>query len=133
MAVTRRGEYECLVERSRRFYETALMQIGRGFYDLAAFSLEQSLQLYLRACLLKLGLDYPRTRSVRRLLELVYEVTGSEEVRDVLSRFSVELGSLEDAYITSRYVARDYSPEEVERLSVEVQRERGVYGGEAGA
>ena len=25
------------------------------------------------------------------------------------------------------------SPEEVERLSVEVQRERGVYGGEAGA
>jgi len=132
LAVTRRGEYECLVERSRRFYETALMQIGRGFYDLAAFSLEQSLQLYLRACLLKLGLDYPRTRSVRRLLELVYEVTGSEEVRDVLSRFSVELGSLEDAYITSRYVARDYSPEEVERLKGVVEEVMRAVGGATG-
>ena len=130
--MTRRGEYECLVERSRRFYETALMQIGRGFYDLAAFSLEQSLQLYLRACLLKLGLDYPRTRSVRRLLELVYEVTGSEEVRDVLSRFSVELGSLEDAYITSRYVARDYSPEEVERLKGVVEEVMRAVGGATG-
>jgi len=45
--VNKREEYEYLLERSRRFYETALLQIDRGFYDLAAFSLEHSLQLYL--------------------------------------------------------------------------------------
>ena len=52
--MTKFEEYECLLERSRRFYETALMQ--------------------------------------------------------------VELGALEDAYITSRYVARSYSLEEVKRI-----------------
>ncbi len=79
--MTRREEYEYLIERSRRFYETAIMQMDKGFYDLAAFSLEQSLQLYLKASLLKLGMDYPRTHSVRRLLELIHEVTGREEVK----------------------------------------------------
>lgn len=109
-------EYECLVERSRRFYETAEMQIEKGFYDLAAFSLEQSLQLYLKACLLKLGLEFPRTHSVRRLLELIFEVIGNNKIKEILSKRSVELGSLEDAYITSRYIAREYSFDEVKRL-----------------
>ena len=81
--MTRREEYEYLLERSRRFYETAAMQIERGFYDLAVFSLEQSLQLHLKAQLLRLGVDYPRTHSVRRLLELIHRVTGHEEVRDL--------------------------------------------------
>jgi len=69
--LTKRGEAEYLLERSRRFFETSIIQIDRGFYDLAVLSLEQSIQLYLKACLLKLGADYPRTHSVRRLLELI--------------------------------------------------------------
>jgi len=121
-------EHRYLVERSRRFFETALMQIERGFYDLAAFSLEQSLQLYLKACLLKLGVDYPRTHSVRRLLELVAEVSGRGEVRGLLQGFAVELGALEDAYISSRYVGREYTREEVERLRRVVEEVERVVG-----
>jgi HEPN domain-containing protein len=37
------------IERSKRFYETALIQIDRKYYDLAAFSLEQSLQLFFKS------------------------------------------------------------------------------------
>ncbi|MEM4798949.1 MAG: HEPN domain-containing protein [Sulfolobales archaeon] len=85
------------------FFETAIIQIDRGFYDLAAFSLEQSIQLYLEACLLRLGVDYPRTHSVRKLLELIGNLSGREEVKELLLRYAVEIGSLEDAYITSRY------------------------------
>ncbi len=121
LSIVKREEYEFLIERSRRFYETALMQIERGFYDLAVFSLEQSLQLYLKACLLKLGLDYPRTHGVRRLLELIHEVTEHNEIKELLTRFSVELGALEDAYITSRYVARSYNFEEADRLKKVVE------------
>jgi len=119
-------EFKSLLERSRRFYETAIMQIEKGFNDLAAFSLEQCLQLYLKAYLLKLGVDFPRTHSVRRLLELIHEVTSKDEVKELLRKFSVELGSLEDAYITSRYVVRDYSPEEVERLKGVVEAVKNV-------
>jgi len=38
----------------------------------------------------------------------------------------VELGSLEDAYITSRYLVRDYSPEETGRLKEVVEVVRNV-------
>ncbi|MEM2169780.1 MAG: HEPN domain-containing protein [Candidatus Bathyarchaeia archaeon] len=44
-------EREYLLERAKRFYETACMQMDKGFFDLAAFSLEQSIQLHLKACL----------------------------------------------------------------------------------
>ena len=130
--MTRREEYEVLVDRSRRFYETALMQIERGFYDLAAFSLEQSLQLYLMACLLRLGFDYPRMHSIRRLLELVQGVVGRGEIGELLSRFSVELGVLEDAYIASRYVVRGYSAGEVEGLRRVVEEVVRVVGAVVG-
>lgn len=126
--MTRLEEHEALMERSRRFYETALAQMEKGFYDLAAFSLEQSLQLYLEAALLKLGADYPRTHSVRRLLEVAYRLTGDEEVREVASRLSVELSLLEDAYITARYVPKDFTREEVERLKKAVDEVVGVVG-----
>ncbi|MEM2882883.1 MAG: HEPN domain-containing protein [Candidatus Bathyarchaeia archaeon] len=43
---------------------------------LAAFSLEQSLQLFLKAKLLERGVEYPRTHSVRKLLEMLSEVGG---------------------------------------------------------
>jgi HEPN domain-containing protein len=71
--------------------------LKRAFYDLAIFSLEHALQLYLRASLLKLGLDYLRAHSARKLLELMYKLTGSEEVKKVLVEYTIELGVLEDA------------------------------------
>ena len=117
------------MERSRRFLLTAEMQIERGFYDLAVFSLEQALQLYLKACLLKLGVDYPRTHSVRKILEVIYKLTGSENIRRLLVEYAIELGVLEDAYITSRYIARDYSEEEARRLYGVVKEVMRVVGG----
>jgi len=126
--VTKLEEAEYLLRRSRRFYETATMQMDRGFYDLAAFSFEQSLQLFLKASLLKLGIDFPRTHSVRRLLEMLHEITGENRIKEILHRFNVELGALEDAYIMSRYVARDYNREEVERFKKVVEEVTRVVG-----
>jgi HEPN domain-containing protein len=127
--VARIEEYNYLLERSRRFLITAEMQIERGFYDLAIYSLEQALQLYLEACLLKLGVDYPRTHSVRRLLELIYRLTGSEGIKRVLVDYAIELGVLEDAYITSRYIAREYSGGEARRVYQVVGEVMRVVGG----
>jgi HEPN domain-containing protein len=109
-------EYEALLKRSDGFLETALMQARAGMYDLAVFSLEQSLQLFLKATLLRVGSDYLRTHGIRRLLELLTEVTGRSELRELASQYSVELGALEDAYISSRYIPRIYTKDEFERL-----------------
>ncbi len=126
--MTKFEEVEYLLRRSKRFYETATMQMDRGFHDLAVFSLEQSLQLFLKASLLKTGIDFPRIRSVRRLLEMLHEVTDEDGIKEVLRRFNVELGALEDAYIMSRYVARDYNRKEVERFKEVVEEIMKVVG-----
>jgi HEPN domain-containing protein len=117
-------EYEALLKRSDGFLETALMQARAGMYDLAVFSLEQSLQLFLKATLLRVGADYPRTHSIRRSLELLTEVTGRSELRELASQYSVELGALEDAYISSRYISRIYTKDEFERLRAVVEEVR---------
>jgi len=99
-------------------------QISKGFYDLAAFSLEQALQLFLKAKVLAEGVDYPRTRSVRVLLEILSDLapeTEKSKIRGILENFLLELGVLEDAYITSRYIMREFSRQEVERLAKSVK------------
>lgn len=116
----RRGEEEKrLLKRSKDFMETAEYQMNKGFYDLAAFSLEQALQLFLKAKLLAEGVEYPRTHSVRALLEILLRVVAENRrdvVKGVLENYMLELSVLEDAYITSRYVMRDFTREEIERL-----------------
>jgi HEPN domain-containing protein len=122
-------EFEVLLRRSESFYVTALLQAERGMYDLAVFSLEQSLQLFLKGALLKEGIEFPRTHGVRRLLSILAELTGSDEIKQLLTSYSLELGILEDAYIVSRYFPRSYTGEEFERLRAAVERVRSVVGG----
>ncbi len=108
-----------LIKRSREFYETAVMQMEKGFYGLAAFSLEQALQLFLKAKILEKGMDYPRIHSIRRLLELLSEIVEhqhSRTIRNLVNKYSLELASLEDAYIVSRYIPREFRKEEVLKL-----------------
>ncbi len=55
------------------------------------------------------GVEYPRTHSVRALLEILLNVVAEDRrdvIRNVLERHLLELSVLEDAYITSRYVMR---------------------------
>ena len=117
--MTRMDEAEYLLERSKQFLETAKYQIEKGFFSLAVFSLEQALQLSLKSKMLASGVDYPRTHSVRTLLEILSDLASEEEkatVKQILDSYLLELGMLEDAYITSRYVRREFRKEEAEVL-----------------
>jgi len=122
--VTRREEEKSLLKRSTDFLETAEYQIGRGFYDLATFSLEQALQLFLKAKVLAEGADYPRIHSVRTLLELLSDLVPKNKkstIAGILENYLLELGMLEDAYITSRYVMREFTKQEAEKLTKAVK------------
>jgi HEPN domain-containing protein len=123
--VSRRDEVEHLMKRSKEFLETSEYQIRSGFYGLAVFSLEQALQLYLKSRILANGVEYPKTRSVRSLLEMLSDLSMEDRkpaIRSLLDRYLLELGMLEDAYITSRYVMREFKREEAERLLDVVKR-----------
>ncbi|MGB8781123.1 MAG: HEPN domain-containing protein [Candidatus Bathyarchaeia archaeon] len=122
--MSRKEEAEHLLKRSKEFLETAEYQISRGLYGIAVFSLEQALQLFLKSKMLIAGVDYPRTHGVRTLLEILSDVESDEKKRGIkhmLNDYLLELGMLEDAYITSRYVMREFTSEEAQRLAKTVK------------
>ena len=106
------------------FLDTADYQTSKGFYDLATFSLEQALELFLKAKVLAEGVDYPRTHSVRALLEILLDLVVEKRktiIKNVMEDYLLELGMLEDGYITSRYVMREFKKPEVEKLTIAVK------------
>jgi HEPN domain-containing protein len=122
--VTRKEEEKNLLKRSADFLETAQYQISQGFYDLATFSLEQTLELFLKAKVLAEGVDFPRTHSVRTLLEILSQLAPEAKrpvIKSTLENYLLELGMLEDAYITSRYVMREFTKGEAEKLEFAVK------------
>ena len=56
---------------------------------------------------------------MRTLLEILQRVISEDKrkvIGDALNKYLLELGILEDAYITSRHVMREFREEEVKRL-----------------
>jgi HEPN domain-containing protein len=122
--VTRQEEEKNLLRRSKEFLNTAEYQTNQGFYDLAVFSLEQALQLFLKSKILAQGINYPRTHSVRELLEILSKIAPENRklsIKNILQKYLLELGMLEDAYITSRYIMRKFTKQETEKLTKAVK------------
>lgn len=122
--MTRKEEEKNLLRRAKEFLETAEYQASKGFFDLAVFSLEQALQLFLKAKILVHGVNYPRTHSVRELLEILSKIVSEDKkdiIKNMLQSYLLELGILEDAYITSRYVMREFTRKETEKLTKAVK------------
>ncbi|MEM3794143.1 MAG: HEPN domain-containing protein [Candidatus Bathyarchaeia archaeon] len=116
--VGKREEVEHLEKRAGEFMRTAEYQAGEGMYALAIFSLEQALQLFLKSRLILHGVDYPRTHSIRRLLEMLSSILGERGswVKSLLRDRALEISFLEDAYISSRYLLREFGEEEYRRV-----------------
>ncbi len=111
-------EANVLKERSLAFLNEAKRLFNEGKYDLAIFMFEQAAQLLIKyRLLIKIGV-YRRTHSLRALLEDL----STDEVKHLINNYMLEIGLLEDAYIASRYIARRYSREEVEKVIVFVDK-----------
>ena len=111
-----RLEAEALRKRFWEYMKTYEFHISNGMYALAVSDLEQALQLYVKAKLLDEGIAYPKTHSVRTLLELLAKVRRYNMLMELIERYSVELKLLEEAYISSRYVATEFRLNEVLRV-----------------
>lgn len=105
---------EILRERANEFLIAAEDLFNKGFYDLAAFSVEQYCQLMVKYKLLVKAGYYPRTHS---LVSLVRELSKvAPQVKVLLEEDEVIMARIEDAYIGSRYLPRRYSRREVEDM-----------------
>ncbi|MBO3840171.1 MAG: HEPN domain-containing protein [Thermoproteota archaeon] len=109
-------EAEILKERAEAFLTNSEKLVKEGFFDLAAFNLEQYCQLMLKyKLLLKTG-TYPRTHSLTRLVKELSKITPDISFLLEKEDSIVLLTKLEDAYVGSRYLSRRYEEIEVKAL-----------------
>jgi len=105
-----------LKKRAKAFLECAKSDFSRGNYDLVLFHIEQFIQLYLKHLILKRIGVFPKTHS---LIYLIKELLRTYRI-DKLEKFYHEnialLYLLEEAYITSRYLPRQYDKEIAKRI-----------------
>ena len=111
-------EYRIFLKRAGGFYKTALFQLDNGLFDLAAFSLEQYLKLFLKAVLLENGVYFPRIPGVRALIRLLIDLKKNQfsKLSSLLDKYELELSLLEDAYITSRYIPKEFTESELRKI-----------------
>jgi len=98
------------------FLDTAIYNFEKGRYDLAAFNIEQAVQLYIKTKLLELLGEFPRTHSLVALLRELSRVFKEEEVERFVKENIGMLTKLSDVYITSRYYTREFYEDEVKEL-----------------
>ncbi|MCD6209170.1 MAG: HEPN domain-containing protein [Thermoproteales archaeon] len=115
-----------LKRRALAFLDIAKINCEKGYYDLVLFHVEQFLQLYLKYLLFRKIGDYPRTHSLIRLIKDVIKVYKEESVEKLLQENMETLYLLEEAYITSRYLPRQYDKEIAERMLKFAEKALGV-------
>ncbi|MCL7401788.1 MAG: HEPN domain-containing protein [Thaumarchaeota archaeon] len=109
-------EAELIRERAQMFLENAKRLIEEGFYDLAAFNIEQYCQLILKYKLLIKTGTYPRTHSLTRLVSELSKLASTLNILIDKEEYLLMLTKIEDACIGSRYLPRRYSRIEVEAM-----------------
>jgi len=110
-------EVDLLRNRSLRMLSSARRSLLDRDYDIAAFMADQAVQLYLKAVILELTGEVPRVHAVRQLMYALKELLGKSNLFDDFVREKRSLLiRLEEAYISSRYLPREYEREEAEEL-----------------
>ncbi|MEM3926191.1 MAG: HEPN domain-containing protein [Desulfurococcaceae archaeon] len=87
----------------------------RGGYDLVLFHIEQAIQLYAKYLLYRRLGDFPKTHSIVILLKDLVKIYGNKELENIVSSHIELLYLLEELYIMSKYIPREYDPEIVTR------------------
>ena len=115
---------ELLKTRAKKFLELGFELLNRGVLDLAAFNIQQSCQLRVKATLLRLIGEAPRVHSVRELLGMLsarLEEIGFREVSDAVKHFVKKhrevLADIDSAYTASKYTLFTYTASDVKTMA----------------
>jgi len=97
--------------------KSAERSLINGDFDIAAFMADQAVQLYLKSVILELSGEMPRVHVIRQLMYILKELLNKRSAIDKFVRENRSLFiRLEETYISSRYMPREYEREEAEEL-----------------
>jgi len=111
------AKIDFLKKRAKEFFDLAKRSFKEKYYNLAAFHLEQSCQLYLKYYFALRAKQYPKTHSLEELLKGLGKIYHKEkEVEKLLEENASIIGDLEQAYLTSRYLPVEFSKKRIENM-----------------
>ncbi len=106
-----------LKEKAEGFLENAKYNISKQRWFLAAFHLEQANQLYLKYYLFLKIRRFPKTHSLKELLDGIGKAyKKKKEIEVILKQKASVIGDLEQAYLTSRYLPVEFSKYQIENM-----------------
>jgi HEPN domain-containing protein len=110
-------EGEILKIRAERFLETARDLYKKEYYDLCAFNIEQSVQLFLKYEIWKILGDFEKTHKISELLDHYKRASGKiEEIDKLKENYKQTIYDLEIAYIESRYLPAQFLEEQIDLM-----------------
>ncbi len=107
-------EIAVFAERARKFEEVAKYLYKTKVFDLSAFNVEQALQLYLKFILAKELGYFPKAIGLTKLFSELSKL--DKAFSEFYEENEIIIKDIEDSYILSRYLPRDYSEKEVETM-----------------
>lgn len=109
-------DFTNLLERSKRFLLSAEKNLNDKYVDIGIFSVNQSIDLFLKALLLKNAGDYSHSHDLKMQMRELASVLPSEvksKVDTILVKNSLTLSVIQDSYITARYFYTSLSSEDL--------------------
>ena len=109
-------EIEFLKERGKEFWERGFEDFQKGRYNLSSLDFEQSIQLWLKYLIALRAGDYPKIHYLTDVIEKVIEIYQLNNLEEFYKQNILAIRSLEDAYITSRYLPKKFKKEEIQAI-----------------
>lgn len=105
-----------LKKRAKEFWQRAKEDFQKGRYNLCALDVEQVVQLWIKYLIYQKAGDFPKTHYFGELINVLTEVYENTSIKDFYQENILQFTSLEDAYLTSRYLPKEFTKEEAEKL-----------------
>jgi len=100
--------FDLLKKRALSFLRDAKTDFENDDYDLVLFHVEQFVQLYSKYLMYRKIGDYPKTHSLMRLLNEIVKIYSGCGLKELLNEYLEAFYLLEESYISSRYLPREY-------------------------
>lgn len=106
-------QYKFLKKRAKEFWKSAQQDLKCKRFNLSCLHIEQSVQLYIKYLISLKAADFPKTHYLNKLIEELAEVYNSASLKNFYNDNILQFSSLENAYITSRYLPKEFTREDV--------------------
>lgn len=111
------AKVDFLKERAESFLRNANFALKEKRYFAVAFYLEQACQLYLKYYLFLKWKDFPKTHSLKELLEAIGRAyKKGKEIEKIIKNKENFISDLEEASLTARYLPVEFSNSQVKNI-----------------